>query len=131
MTFHWANFSRGTQKELARAAGLRVTRAAEDLTERFGEPPMEAFVEQLWPTLRDGWFMRSPDARERLVEVLRAANLGQGDIAVRTRAGQMAYLRSCSQSEVLRQRSASYCAVVSTACGDSMYVLLTASARRP
>ena len=54
MPFRWTNFSRGTQQELARAAGLRVSRAVEDLAVRFGEPPNDTLIEELWPTLRDG-----------------------------------------------------------------------------
>ncbi len=107
MSFKWSNFSRGTQQELARAAGLRVSRADEDLTEHFGEPPGEAFIEAVWPALRDGWFKRNPEAREKLVEALRSSNLGRSDLSVRTRAGQMAYLRSCRQSEALRRTALS------------------------
>lgn len=101
--FRWTNFSRGTLQELARASGLRVSHAAADLKGRYGEPPAESFVAEVWPTLRDGWIRRTPEAREQLVQMLRKAGLGRTDIKVRSRAGQMDFLRSCRQSDLLRR----------------------------
>ena len=90
-------------RELARGAGLKVTKAEVELRSRYGEPPSAEFVTELWPVLRDGWVTREPVAREMIVEGLRAARLGKTDIKVSSRAGQMRYIRSCRMSDTLRK----------------------------
>lgn len=102
MPFHWERISKGLAKDLARAVGLRVSVAGQDLSAKFGEPPGEDMVEALWPTLRDRWLGAQPVSRERVVRELRNANLGDATIKVATKAGQMHYLRSCRQSARLR-----------------------------
>lgn len=102
MSFAWTNLSKSTMRELARGAGLKVTKAEVELRSRYGEPPSPEFVTELWPVLRDGWVTREPVAREMIVEGLRAARLGKTDIEVKSRAGQMRYIRSCRMSETLR-----------------------------
>ena len=103
MSFAWTNLSKSTMRELARGAGLKVTKAEVELRSRYGEPPSAEFVTELWPVLRDGWVTREPVAREMIVEGLRAARLGKTDIKVSSRAGQMRYIRSCRMSDTLRK----------------------------
>lgn len=100
--FSWANITKGIMKELARDAGLRVSKAEEDLRDRYGEPPGEALVTDLWPVLLDKWLGTQPRWRDLVVEQLRAAKLGDTTIRLSTKSGQMSYLRSCRQSPRLR-----------------------------
>lgn len=102
MVFQWANLSKGLLREFARSVGLRVSLASDNLSTKFGEPPADDMVEQLWPTLRDRWLATRPVARDRVVKELRTAGLGDKSIKVSTKTGQMAYLRSCRQSNRLR-----------------------------
>ena len=102
MAFQWKNLSKGLAKELARPAGLRVSFAAEDLSTKFGEPPTDAFVDELWPVLRDRWLATRPASRDRVVTELRKAGLGDTAVKISTKAGQMEYLRSCRQSGRLK-----------------------------
>lgn len=103
MSFAWTNLSKSTMEELARAAGLRVTRAQADLTERYGAIPDERLIEELWPVLREGWVRREPVARRMIVEGMRGGGLGDLSIKVRDRPGQMAYLKSCRMSATLKR----------------------------
>lgn len=103
MAFNWENLSKGLAKELARSAGLRVSCAAEDLMIKFGAPPTEAVVIDLWPTLRDRWLATRPIARDQVVFGLRKAGLGDGAIKLSSKTGQMAYLKSCRLSSTLRE----------------------------
>lgn len=102
MAFRWSNITKGISKELAREANLRVSKSEEDLRARFGEPPREELVKELWPVLLDRWLGTQPRWREQVVEQLRAARLGDSAIKVSTKAGQMSYLRSCRASLNLR-----------------------------
>ena len=103
MDFSWSNFSKNTLRELARSAGLRVTQAEQELRDRFGEPPSPEIIDVAWPVLREGWVLRTPDARESIVNGLRAAKLGKTQLKVKSRTGQMEYLRSCRVSDALRR----------------------------
>ncbi len=103
MQFSWGNLSKSTQRELARAAGLKVTKAQAELTATFGETPTVEFVTAVWPVLRDGWVLREPQARSMMVEQLQAARLGNQATKTRSRSGQMEYLRSCRLSDTLKQ----------------------------
>ena len=102
VVFKWTHFSKGLTKELARPAGLRVSFAADDLATKFGEPPTEMFVEELWPVLRDRWLATRPASRNRVVSELRKSGLGDTAIKVTTKTGQMEYLRSCRRSGRLK-----------------------------
>ena len=101
--FRWTNLSRGLARELARAAGVRVSLPREDLAAKFGEPPTDQLVRDIWPTLRDRWLASRPAFRKRVVAELRAAGLGDASVKVDTKTGQMEYLRSCHQSDRLKQ----------------------------
>ncbi|HQZ72490.1 MAG TPA: hypothetical protein PK826_14315, partial [Anaerolineae bacterium] len=100
--FAWSNITKGISKELAREAGLRVSKSEEDLRDRYGEPPGEELVTELWPILLDKWLGTQPRWRDLVVEQLRAAKLGDTSIRLSTKSGQMSYLRSCRQSPRLR-----------------------------
>ena len=76
--------------------------AAEDLATKFGEPPTEMFVDELWPVLRDRWLATRPASRNRVVAELRKSGLGDTAIKISTKTGQMEYLRSCRQSGRLK-----------------------------
>ena len=102
MAFQWKNLSKGLAKELARAAGLRISFAAEDLSDKFGELPTDSLVEDLWLTLRDRWLATKPSPRGRVATELHKAGLGDTSIKISTKAGQMEYLRSCRQSNRLK-----------------------------
>lgn len=102
MAFRWNTFSKRLTREFAKAAGLRVARAAEELAARYGEPPTELLVIELWPMLRDRWLATRPGIRALVVSELRSAGLGDDSIEIGTKAGQAEYLRSCRVSKQLK-----------------------------
>lgn len=103
MAFEWTNLSKNTLRELARATGLKVTKAEEELRARYGETPDASLITDTWLVLRDGWVMRTPEARVAIVDQLRAARLGNAKIKVSSRSGQMTYLRTCRMSNTLQE----------------------------
>ena len=101
MTFFWANVSKRLARELAQEAGLKVAHATRELTAKYGEPPTDAFVRDLWPLLRDRWLEMRPGICALVVADLRNAGLGDGSINVSTKVGRRAYLQSCRLSKRL------------------------------
>jgi len=101
MGFAWNNFSKGIAKKLARAAGLRVTHSFADLADKYGEPPTQKVVQEIWGALLECWLALRKDARIAVIEKLRELEQGDLTIKIRTRTGQMAYLRSCPESPLL------------------------------
>lgn len=99
----WDNIARSTVRELAKAAGLRVSNehAVADLTATYGATPSAEFVNEFWLVLRDGWLTRSASHREAVVSKMRGLERGDMSIKVKTRSGQLDYLRSMRRSPVL------------------------------
>lgn len=101
----WDNIARSTVRELAKAAGLRVSNenAVADLTATYGPTPSADFVNEYWNVLRDGWLTRSAPHREAVVSRMRTLERGDMSIKVKSRAGQIAYLRSLRRSPALAE----------------------------
>src|SRR4051812_30407156 len=87
VTFRWEGMPRRICEDIARAAGCRVTYANEDLTAKYGEPPSEQIVADLWPTLRDRWLANRPRSRESVVHSLRDEGLGDQSVRITSKAG--------------------------------------------
>ena len=90
-------------KEFAKAAGLQVSRAAEELAAKYGDTPSEALVADLWPVMRDGWLAKTPGLHYVVVTWLRNARLGDLSIDTNTNEGQLNYLRSCRISKHMKE----------------------------
>jgi hypothetical protein len=76
---------------------------AEALRRRYGVRPKPAFVQEAWPTLLEVWLPADADMRQFIVEELRGLGLGKTEIAVRSKQGQLDYLRSCRNATTLRE----------------------------
>jgi hypothetical protein len=106
--FDWGylpgRLARHLADDLAATAGPDTDLGARDaLGRRFGSPPGEDFVRIAWPVLVDRWLGTDPDARDDVVAQLRAAGLGDRTRTPRTKAEQLAYLRTCRNTTRLRQ----------------------------
>ena len=101
----WDNIARSTVRELAKAAGLRVSNehAVADLTATYGPQPTTEFVDEFWLVLRDGWLTRSAPHRQAVVTKMLALGRGNPKLATRTRTGQIAYLKSLRRSPALAE----------------------------
>ncbi len=105
MSNFWDTIARSTVRELAKAAGLRVSskNAVADLTETYGPTPDQDFVNEFWFVLRDGWLTRDAPSREALVARMRALERGNMSIGVASRAGQIKYLRTLRRGPGLNE----------------------------
>jgi hypothetical protein len=100
--FAWTNFRGGLLKALAVSGGLEGE-PAEALRRRYGARPKPAFIQDMWPTLLDAWLPTDHDSRSALAEALREFRLGQLDIDIRGKQGQLDYLRTCRNAPRLRE----------------------------
>lgn len=103
MSNFWNNIARSTVRDLAKAAGLRTSNehAVADLTATYGPLPTAEFVNEFWFVLRDGWLVRSASHREAVVAKMLALGRGSANAKTKTRAGQLAYLRSIKRSPAM------------------------------
>jgi hypothetical protein len=101
----WNNIARSTLRELARAAGVRVSNenAVTDLTQKYGSQPTAEFVEEMWPVLRDVWLTNSASERQAIVEKMQALGRGNMKIKTKTKKGQLDYLQSLRRSPALTE----------------------------
>ena len=76
--------------------------AAVALRKAYGARPRLDFVHDTWPILREAWLAHDVEARSGVIEALHHRRLGNRDIATRSKAGQLEYLRSCRNSATLR-----------------------------
>jgi hypothetical protein len=76
--------------------------APDALRKAYGARPKLDFVHDTWPILRDAWLAHDVEARSGVIEALHHERLGNRDIATRSKAGQLEYLRSCRNSATLR-----------------------------
>lgn len=101
-TFSWSLFPRSTLTVWAKAAGLPGVNPAAELAERYGTPPGEPFIQELWPHVRDSWLAARPEPRAAVVAELQSAGLGNASGPLTSAAAQRAYLRSCRNGKQLR-----------------------------
>src|SRR3954462_2688075 len=99
--FAWTNFPGGLLKALAGSAGLEGD-PAEALRRRYGARPAPTFIQDMWPTLLDAWLPADHASRDALAEALRELGLGRSDISIRTKQGQLEYLRTIRNAPRMR-----------------------------
>jgi Putative bacterial sensory transduction regulator len=100
--FAWSNIPPELLKQLSTDLMLEGE-PADVLRRRFGARPKPAFVQETWPTLLEGWLTADSASRQYVAEELRAMGLGRPEISVRSKQGQLDYLRSCRNALTLRE----------------------------
>jgi len=100
--FRWEQLPSVLTRRLARELQLDGEPAAA-LRTSYGARPDEDFVRDAWPVLRAEWLAKDGPARRSVVAQLRERRLGDPDLPVNNRQGQLRYLASCRNSSTLRQ----------------------------
>jgi Putative bacterial sensory transduction regulator len=100
--FAWSNFPPQLLKKLGAALALDGD-PANALRRRFGARPKPAFVQETWPTLLEAWLPTDSSSRQFVAEELHALGLGRPEMSIRSKQGQMDYLRSCRNAPSLRE----------------------------
>jgi hypothetical protein len=102
--FSWGRVPEALAHELVQELALDASATpVEALGGTFGDTPAADFVRVAWPVLLNRWLTADADARTDVVAGLRAAGLGDHETAPRTKAAQLAYLRTCRNTARLRQ----------------------------
>ena len=101
--FRWENLNPTLIAALCAGRDLNGREPAAALRSWYGARPRSEFVADVWPVLRDEWLAADDDARRPVVSALREYGLGDTAINVRSRAGQLEYLRTCRNQSTLRE----------------------------
>ncbi len=127
--FAWSNLPAQLRKKLSSGLGLEGE-PVDALRRQYGARPKVVFVQDAWPLLLEAWLPSDGASRQFLAQELQALGLGKTDIAVRTKQGQLDYLRSCRNSARLRELALA----AFLAAGEADHVALPPTApseRRP
>ena len=100
--FAWSNFPPQVLEKLAAGLGLHGD-PAEALRRAYGARPKVGFVQEAWPVLLDTWLTVDVESRSQIAQELHARGLGKTDISLRSKQGQIDYLRSCRNATTLRE----------------------------
>lgn len=102
----WDNIARSTLRDIARAAGVRTSTelAIKDLEQLYGGTPGEAFIDEMWLVLRDGWLTRTPADRDAVVEAMLAKGRGNTKgLRMSTKEGKLKYLKTLKRGPGLTE----------------------------
>jgi len=100
--FQWSNLPEAGLRALCQELGFPDEEPAVTLRTAYGARPTEAFVQEAWPLVRDGWLARDTHLRKRVVEALWDLGLGTGEWPT-NRKSELAYLAGRNNTKRLRQ----------------------------
>jgi len=100
--FRWEHFPERLLRRLAETASLPRGEAAAALGQRYGVPPGEELVRDLWSVLLDAWLKADRASAAVVAAELRARELGDRENGGTSAAAVLRYLRSCKNSASLR-----------------------------
>ncbi|GAB92711.1 T3SS (YopN, CesT) and YbjN peptide-binding chaperone 1 [Gordonia rhizosphera] len=100
--YSWTNLPEELLDRLAGDLGFAGDDPAAELRAYYGARPKPNFIQDAWPTLLDSWLANDDASRERIVDELSAAGLGEVTGHMRSKKVQLAYLESCRNAKSLR-----------------------------
>jgi hypothetical protein len=100
--FAWGHLPAQLVRALNEYAGLALIASPADLARTYGTPPDEEFIRENWQMLRDEWLADDDAARPAVVGQL-WKHIGYADQYPSGRHAEVAFLRTCNNSQRLRQ----------------------------
>ena len=100
--FAWEHLPAQLVRALNEYAGLALIASPADLARTYDTPPDEEFIRENWEVLRDEWLADDDAARPAVVAQL-WKHVGYADQYPSGRHAEVAFLRTCNNSQRLRQ----------------------------
>jgi hypothetical protein len=99
--FSWSNLPAHLLKSLGTTLAPDGD-PADSLRNRFGARPKPLFVQAAWPTLLEVWLPADPSSRQSVAEKMASLGMGRTEVSIRSKQGQLDYLRSCRNTPKLQ-----------------------------